>query len=296
MVPGKGPLGERILVTGGTGVIGPALISALNARHYDVIALSRRPAVGDNQLQGDLEDPGSYELSGEVHTAVHAGPIWLLDRNLQRWQQAGLSRLVAFSSSSGETKAESPSIRERQLAETLLTSERRCREFCEQYGIALTIFCPTMIYGYGRDQNVSRIANWIRRYRFFPIAGQGTGRRQPVHVDDLVAACLSAIDRDATYGRKYFLSGGETLSYREMIERIFAGVGLRARIARVPVILYRNVLELLLRLRIAKDLDPAMADRMEQDLCFDHSEAATDFGYNPGPFLDNPVRDLPVTA
>ena len=81
-----------------------------------------------------------------------------------------------------------------------------------------------------------------------------------------------------------------------MIERIFEAVGLRPRLARVPVILYRNLLELLLRLRIAKDLDPAMADRMEQDLCFDHSAATIDFGYSPGPFLDDPVRDLPVTA
>ena len=289
-------MGERVLVTGGTGVVGPALIAALTAQHYDVISLSRRPGVGDNRLHGDLQDPGSYELCGEVHTAVHAAPIWLLDGNLQRWRQAGLSRLVAYSSSSGETKAESPSVEERRLAETLLTSERRCREFCEQHGIELTIFCPTMIYGYGRDQNVSRIANWIRRYRFFPIAGQGKGRRQPVHVDDLVAACLSAIEQDATYGRKYFLSGGETLSYREMVERIFAAVGVSTRIARVPVILYRTILESLLRMGIAKDLDPAMADRMEQDLCFDHSEAASDFGYNPGPFLTDPVRDLPETA
>lgn len=287
-------MGERILVTGAGGVIGPALTGALASASYDVIALSRHPRLPKgHQLQGDLERPDSYELCSDLHTAVHAAPIWLLAGNLERWRQAGLSRLVVFSSSSSETKANSPSDRERRLAETLRASERQCREFCEQFAIAYTIFCPTMIYGYGRDQNITRIAKWIRRYRFFPIAGKGKGRRQPVHVDDLVNACLSVIGNEITHGRKYFLSGGETLSYREMVEKVFLAMRLRPRVLPVPAGLYSAMLELALRTGIAKDVDPAMADRMDTDLCFDHAPAAADFGYDPAVFHPDPGRDLP---
>lgn len=35
-----------------------------------------------------------------------------------------------------------------------------------------------------------------------------------------------------------------------------------------------------------------MADRMMQDMSFDITPAKIDFGYNPRPFLIDPIRDL----
>jgi nucleoside-diphosphate-sugar epimerase len=286
-------LNESVLVTGANGVIGPFLTAALARNDYHVMALTRTDRHGSSEIQGDLEQPESYSLPGEVRAVVHAAPIWLLEANLAQWHAAGLARLIVFSSSSSATKTHSPSGRERGLAEKLLASERHCRTFCDRHDIACTIFSPTLIYGYGRDRNISRIAGWIRKYGFFPIAGKGRGKRQPVHTDDLVAACLAVMHAKSTHGKSYFLSGGETLSYREMVERIFVGLGVRPHIIRVPVAMYRIVLQFANRLQLSREVDPAMADRMEQDLCFDHSNASTDFGYTPSRFLIDPVRDLP---
>ena len=88
---------------------------------------------------------------------------------------------------------------------------------CQALGINLTILRPSLIYGFGRDQNVSKIAQTIRRFRCMLIVGKGSGLRQPVHADDLVSAALSVIDKPETYGKSYNVVGGETLSYRLMV-------------------------------------------------------------------------------
>ena len=54
-----------------------------------------------------------------------------------------------------------------------------------------------------------------------PLVGGAPGLRQPVHAEDL-ANNRSRIE-PATINKFYALSGSETLSYREMIGRIFDG-------------------------------------------------------------------------
>jgi UDP-glucose 4-epimerase len=88
----------------------------------------------------------------------------------------------------------------------------------------------------------------------------GKGLRQPVHADDLAAAALAALDLPAAEGQSFNLGGAETLSYRQMIQRIFEALGQNPRFLRVPF---------LARLPGAIG---AVAARMEQDLAFDGGE------------------------
>ena len=101
-----------------------------------------------------------------------------------------------------------------------------------------------------------------------------------MHADDLAQACLQALDRPETFGRAYDLPGGETLTYRAMAERIFAGLGRRPRIVPLPPALWR----LAFRLAAPRGATAAMGDRMAEDLVFDDAPAAADFGWNPRPF------------
>jgi uncharacterized protein YbjT (DUF2867 family) len=131
---------------------------------------------------------------------------------------------------------------------------------------------------------VSDIARFVRRLGFFPVAGAGRGRRQPVHAADLAAAALAVLDNPATFDRAYDLPGGETLSYCEMVGRIANGLGREARILHVPLPLLRAGLALARRLPGLGHLTPAMAERMNEDLVFDPTAARKDFGYDPRPF------------
>jgi nucleoside-diphosphate-sugar epimerase len=94
-----------------------------------------------------------------------------------------------------------------------------------------------MIYGCRQDGNVSAIAEFIRRWQFFPLAAPGNGFRQPVQADDLPIAAVAAMDNPKACNRKFTLGGGETLTYREMVRRVFLALGKKPVFIPIPVML-----------------------------------------------------------
>ncbi len=173
------------------------------------------------------------------------------------------------------------------MAESLTRAEDSVASTCARLGIAYTIFRPTLIYGVGRDRNVADIARFAKRFGVFPILGRGLGLRQPVHAADLAQACMLAMNSSATFNQIYNLSGGETLTYQEMVERVFQALGKPARIVRIPEPLFRIAIHFARQIPAYRHLKPEMASRMGRDLCFDHTAAEQDFGYSPRPFLLN---------
>jgi len=309
---------HAVILTGATGLVGHYLLPLLTERGFAVQAISRRPrpeprrgphtgapedgaepersvATGDvwaNWMQVDLGGPwtetGAVEASGgrlgPADCLVHAAPIWLLPPWLPRAADAGVRRLVAISSTSRFTKQGSDSPRERETARRLAEAEDAVQERCHERGIRWTILRPTLVYGGGRDRNVSDIARFVTRFGFFPVAGRGTGRRQPVHGADLAAAALDVLDSPATFDRAYDTPGGETLSYAEMVSRIARGVGRTPRLVHLPLPLLRGTLATASCFPGLGHLTRDMADRMNEDLVFDLAPARRDFGYDPRPF------------
>jgi len=281
--------GCRVMITGATSQVGHFLIPRLAERGCRLTLVSRRPARDENRpgvrwVQWDLSrDAVPPALEADV--LVHLAPIWTVPGLIGPLAQAGIRRVIAFGSTSRFTKADSGSRRERELASRLAAAEDALARECEQRGVSWTVFRPTLIYGCGMDKNVTAIANFIRRFRFFPMAGAGHGKRQPVHADDLAAACVAALEEQATFGHGYNLSGGETLSYRTMVESIFHTLGRSPHIVEVPTGLLRFGLRVLRVLPPFAHVTPAMADRMDTDLCFAHDDAERDFGYRPRGFL-----------
>lgn len=215
-------------------------------------------------------------------TIVSLAPIWLLPKALPGLIQARARRVVAFSSTSRWTKAQSPDAGEREVAGRLAQAEAETIRICEAAGVAWTLLRPTLIYAEGRDGNVSRLASLARRFGALPISGRGEGRRQPVHADDLAAAVAQVLASEATRNRAYDLPGGETLTYAQMCRRVFDGLGRRPRLLHVPPPLWS------LGLRLASPLLPgataAMGARMAEDLVFDPEPARHGFGWRPRDF------------
>jgi nucleoside-diphosphate-sugar epimerase len=187
-------------------------------------------------------------------------------------------------------KAASPDDYERAVAAKLAQGEADVRAFCETEGVAWTILRPTLIYAEGQDQNVSRLARLIRRLGVLPLHGQGQGLRQPVHAEDLAWGALAAAASPAARDKAYDLPGGEALTYRQMAERVFEGMGRRPLIAPAPEWLWR------LAFWLARPWLPGataqMGARMGEDLTFDGNEAHADFGWNPRLFHPDFKRRL----
>lgn len=286
-------------VLGATSLVGTPLLSLLATSGHTTIAFSRRPqpngAVPTRWLRlqdsGDIAEP----ITHSVEHWVSAVPIWILPTLLKLLEMTGAKRVIALSSTSVIAKLVSPDAGERALAARLATAENQVKAWADQRGVEWIILRPTMIYGFGRDRNICDIARLICRFGFFPLIGQGLGRRQPIHARDVAEACINALAAGTVAtGQTYNLSGGEIVTFREMVSRVFDALELPRRFIAAPrplVLVAAAALHLLPRFR---HLSPAAFERMAIDLVFDHSAAANSLSFSPQPFRVDQT-DLPKT-
>jgi nucleoside-diphosphate-sugar epimerase len=272
-----------VLVLGATSLIGGHLLERLKGEDLDPIALSRRPPPEEAcWIGGDLKDADLDDRLPVAATVFSLSPIWLLPPVLPALKARGMERLIAFSSTSRFTKTDSPDPGERTMALELAGAEAAVEAWCAEHGVAWTLLRPTLIYDEGHDENVSRIARLVKRFHVMPLSGKGEGLRQPVHAADLAAGALAAAHAPATRDRAYNLVGGETVTYRVMVDRVFEGLSKAPRSLPMPTWLFALVM------RLAKPFYPgattAMGTRMGQDLTFDSGEAIRDFGWSPRKF------------
>jgi nucleoside-diphosphate-sugar epimerase len=279
---------RAVLVTGASSVVGDFLIPRLLEAGFLVHALSRRPAPrpvsGMTWLRADIAGPLPAALLPEAGVVFHLAPLWLLPPLVAPFAERGVTRLVAFGSTSRFTKDDSGDAEERDLARRLAAAEESLAAACAGSAVAWTVFRPTLIYDGRRDQNVAAIARFVRRFGFLPVAGAARGLRQPVHAEDLAAACVLALEAAVTRGRAYDLVGGSTLSFAEMAETVFRALGRKPRLVHLPLPLLRPLLKAASLLPGWHHLRAEMADRMNRDLCFDSTSARRDFGFSPRPF------------
>ena len=280
---------RRVLVTGATSLVGRYLLPRLRNAGFEVLAISR-------QFRPELDSPGITWYSAEflekvpvdeffrVEAVFHLAPIWTLQRLLGRYRLLGCSRLIGFSSMSAITKERSNHHYERDLARSLIEGEQQALDYCKNNKMSVTLFRPTLIYGGREGNSVGLIRRSIRRIGLFPMVGRGSGKRQPVHAEDLADAALNALELESVDGKIVTLSGGEVLSYRQMISRLFQCEGKPPRFIPIPVRLMRGVLTLVSWLPNKRFLTPEMANRMNQDLDADCSEANELMNFNPRPF------------
>jgi nucleoside-diphosphate-sugar epimerase len=278
----------RSLVIGGTGLVGGYIVEHLLRVGQRPLVLSRshRSAPGIDWFHGDLAKPDSLKFPAFATLFCTADAI-LLANALPRLFNPSLKRVVAFSSTSVITKQDTEIEAEREMIARLADAERRIAATCEAHSVGWTILRPTLIYAEGRDTNITPLSRLIRRFGFMPVVGGAPGLRQPVHAEDLAIGALAAAASRAAINKFYALPGAETLTYREMIGRIFDGLRMPRRSIAVPPLLWRAGFFL------GKSLFPganvAMGIRMMKDMTFDSTPAVRDFGWHPRTF--NPKFD-----
>ena len=272
-------LEKRVGLIGAASFVGERLYLLLKKEGYQITAFSRQGGNGTVSLEMGIAEP-----VGTIENWVCLAPIWTLPENFQLLENHGGKRLVALSSTSRFSKIESPSSSDRELASRLIRGEEQVMDWAISQDCTSVILQSTLIYGLGKDKNVSEIARVIQRFGFFPLFGRGAGLRQPVHVDDVAAACIAALQVPLGERCTYVLSGGEVLSYRAMVERIFAALGRRPRFLRCPLIIFSLAIRLANLLPSFEELSTEMAVRMNKDQNFDHAEATGALGFRPRPF------------
>jgi nucleoside-diphosphate-sugar epimerase len=280
------------LVIGGSGLVGGYIVEHLVQRGQRPLALSRAPRSDDrlDWYRGDLHAPASLAFP-PFSTLFCTADAVLLAEALPDLLHPALKRLVAFSSTSVITKQDTEVPSERAMIQRLAAAEQQIAATCEQHGIGWTILRPTLIYAEGRDTNITPLSRLIRRFGFMPLVGGGPGLRQPVHAEDLAIAAITAAQSDAAINKFYSLPGPETVTYREMIGRVFDGMSLPRRFLPVPPWLWRAGFAAVNPLFPGANV--AMGIRMMKDMTFDATPATKDLGWTPRGF--RPVFDKRAT-
>jgi nucleoside-diphosphate-sugar epimerase len=220
----------RVLVTGGTGLVGAAVVRALSEHGHLVRVLTRdangqdRSEMGAAEFQrGDVGDALSIKGAAQGCDAiVHLAGILREEppeqtfarinvegtrHVLQEARRARVTRVVYMSSLGAERGHSS-----------YHQSKLRAEEAIRGYGGEWSIVRPGNVYGPG----VGTIALFLRLVRTLPVVpavGDADIRFQPIWVRDLAEAVARVTERRDLAGRILELAGDETTSQRELFER-----------------------------------------------------------------------------
>jgi uncharacterized protein YbjT (DUF2867 family) len=242
-----------ILVTGGTGFVGPKIVHGLRERDLPVRSLVRRPSDrsaamlaswGAELVQGDMGDAAGLRRATEgAEVVVHLVAIRQgSDEDFRRVMEQGTRDLVAAAKDAG--------VRRFVLMSALGTSEQtrnlvpyyRAKWEMEQAvsasGIEHVIFRPSFVFA--RDGGILPTFRRLARIApVTPIIGSGKQRIQPIWVDDVAAYFAEAVDKPEAANRTFELGGPDAVTWNEFWERLKRALGQRRPSVHVPMGLMR---------------------------------------------------------
>lgn len=236
-----------ILVTGGTGFVGSAVVKELLESSFKVRVLARNPeraselaASGCQLHKGDITSISSVlkAITPEIETVVHLVGILAESKGasfrsvhvdgtrnvVEACKGMGVPRLLHMSALGAREGAEAAYHRTKWEAEEIVRGS----------GLDYTIFRPSVIFG-PSDHFTNVFARMMRLFPVVMVPGSGQSRMQPVFVEDVAKAFALALKRKDTIGRTLELGGPEALTFDEIIERIGEVAGRQRRKLHVPM-------------------------------------------------------------
>ncbi|HEY7691379.1 MAG TPA: complex I NDUFA9 subunit family protein [Gaiellaceae bacterium] len=240
-----------ILVTGGTGFVGPKVVHALRAENRPVRCLVRKPVKaatlrswGCEVVQGDVTDAESLGRAAEgCETVVHLVAIIAGSRaDFERVMVEGTRRLVGAAQAAG--------VRRFVLMSALGVSEQTktlvpyyaakwaMESTVRESGLEHVVFRPSFVFG--RDGGVLPL--FVRQVRWSPVTpvlGAGERQLQPIWVEDVAAFFAGAVDLPAAANRTFDLGGPDRVTWNELYRRIARTLGKRRSRVHVPIPLAR---------------------------------------------------------
>ena len=236
-----------ILVTGGTGFVGPAVVQALRDRGLPVRCLVRSSkgganvaALGAELVEGDMTDPTSLRIAAQgCETVVHLVAIRQgRDEEFQRVMVEGTNALLAAAKEGGATRF--------VLMSALGTSEET-KDLVPYYrakweqelavarsGIEHVIFRPSFVFGRGGGI-LPTFTKLARLAPVTPVIGSGRQLIQPIWVDDVGRYFAQSVDEPAAANRTFELGGPDRVSWNEFWDRLKRALGIRRPTMHMPV-------------------------------------------------------------
>lgn len=231
-----------ILVSGGTGFIGKALVRQLLETGREVRLLVRpspqsprlpRGVPIEVAVSGLNDERGLraamvgveviYHLAGVERRGAYADlmSVDITGTRLmaQAAADAGVERLFYLSHLGADRASAYPLPKAKGIAE----------EYVRRSGVDFTILRSAIVYGPqdGFTTGLARLMNALPGFFFLP--GDGQVLLQPLWVEDLATCLVWALDDDSTRNQMYEIGGPEYLSLAQVLVLVGQATGLRRR-------------------------------------------------------------------
>ena len=243
-------MGTSILVAGGSGFIGRAVVRHLVASGADVLVMTAHPersgaaiaSMGARAVAGDVQDPPSLARAVEGASAVVQAltfPTFPVEKKsrgftFEAFDHLGTERLVTAAAAAGVGRfvyasgsgaaPDAPEVRYRAKwgGEQAVLASR----------IPAAIVRPSWVYG-PEDRALNRFVTLYRRLPFVPVVGDGKQRLQPVLIDDVASVLARAAEPSAPTGT-FEIGGPEVMSMDGVLTVMMAVLGKRKPLLHVP--------------------------------------------------------------
>jgi nucleoside-diphosphate-sugar epimerase len=290
-----------ILVAGGTGFLGRAIVAALRREGHQVRVLSRgtrgNPWVHDRGVtlvEGDVREAATLDAAvtgcDTVVVAVQfpGHPVEVAKKGLtyDEFDRKGTENLVAAAKKAGVARLVylSGAGAGQGRTEEWFVAKDRAEAAVTGSGIAYTIFRPSWVYG-PRDRSLNRLAFFARVLPFVPLPGPGTAKVQPVHVDDLGTAVTLALKLPAAENQVVEIGGPQLLSFRQIVRTMLQVMGKRRLVVPTPTPFVKMGAALLYRLP-GRLLSPRAVDFANGDGAVDNRALYDLLGFHPRPLAE----------
>ena len=314
----------RVMVTGGTGFTGKALVKRLLNEGHEVVALDYKEGLKTR----DLRDWGAKVVIGSVtdkkvvkecmhgieivhHLAaafreLNVPNSYYYDVNVEGTKNVlesafkeNVHKFIYCSTCGVHGNIDNPPGGEDapiQPADyyqnTKYLAEPIVNEFLKK-GMPTVIIRPAATYGPGDPERFFLIFKRVFK-GLFPIFGNGKTFYHPLYIDNLIDAFMLAMQKGKGDGQAYLIADEEYVEIKQLIRKVAIALEVKVKTPHYPIwplIIAGHLCEKTCRpFRISPPIFPRRVDWYRQNRAFKIDKAKNELGYEPRVGLDEGLR------
>ncbi len=314
----------KVLVTGGTGFTGKALVRRLLNENHEVIALDYQEGLKTEELRqwgaevviGTVTDREVVKRVMQGVDIVHhlAAAFREMDVPNTYYKEVNVEgtkivleeayaekvkKLIYMSTCGVHGNIDNPPGGEDspiQPADYYQQTKYEAEPIVQEYyrkGLNTVILRPAAIYGPGDPERFFMIFKRVAK-GFFPMFGSGKTFYHPLYIDNLIDACMLCMEDGKGEGEAYLIADEEYLEIKEIVKRTAKALDVPVKIPHfpvMPVVIAGHICEKICKpFKITPIIFPRRVDWFRQNRAFNIDKAKREIGYKPRIGIDEGLK------